>query len=117
MRGKRAEWSADDIAKARVLMAQGLTQSMKLAKAMSKNYTGSFYEQMRRHCADLLPPRRAYRPRHSSVTSKSAHARNIVRHRAEASGDPAYFLIADLPQPYHPLHDNPRMKRILGGSA
>lgn len=117
MRGKRADWSADDIAKARVFMERGCTQAMKLAKLMNKNYTGSFYAQMRLHCSDLLPEKRVYKSRNPYAVSRvPGHARNIVRHMTENTGDPAYFLIADLPQPYHPLHDNPRMKRILGGS-
>lgn len=59
-------FTAEEIEKTRALIKSGTVEAKKIAVALGRNYTGAIHTMMRRHCNDLLPPKREYARRYAS---------------------------------------------------
>lgn len=64
-------FSAAEIEKTRELIKSGVVQGKQIARALGRNYTGAIHTMMRRHCSDLLPPKREYAKRYASSERRS----------------------------------------------
>lgn len=108
MKRRKDCWSPEEVQRVRAMMLAGCKRSEVIARELGRSQ-GATWHVMRQHCSDLLPPKRIYDLRNRGGDRK------IIRARIVASSDERAVDYLP-PQPYHPLHDNPRIKRILGGS-
>lgn len=80
-------WTRDDIAKLRRIVGGGIHEAKRVATALRRPYTGTVWIMMRRHCSDLLPPPRKYKPRGGASYIDSENEKPLER-QPWRPGDP-----------------------------